>query len=223
MRALRDFVYFAFLVVVLASPASAQFGRPGPGQRPPEIRGILNPVIGSGAVYQSSTGETEIGLVGKEDVGGKQGYWIQIKVNSPEGEMYIKQLRVADGNTTTLTRVILQPPQGGPMEMPTAMFGQATSASVKVDSRLVGTENVKTAAGTFKCEHYQANDGSWDSWVAADVPPWGLVKSKDGSGEMVLLRTLTGVADRVKGTPQKLELPEGMPNRTRPSRANPSQ
>jgi hypothetical protein len=212
MRILRNLVLVAS-VFLLAFPASAQFGR---GGRPPQIRGILNPTIGSGAVYQSKDGEIEISLVGKEDVDGKQGYWIQMGSDSREGRVYVKQLWVVDGNNSTMTRMIMQPPSGGAMEMPTSMFGALTSMNLKNDGHLVGTESITTPAGTFSCEHYQANNNSWDSWVAANIPPWGLVKAKDAAtGEMVLLRTFTGALDRIKGKPQKLEMPEGfqMPQR----------
>ena len=189
---------------MVAGPAAAQFGRGGPGMRPPQVRGVLNPVVGSGAVYQTANGEVEISLVGKEDVGGKPGYWVQIGV----GQMYMKNLTVVDGKNMTVSRMIMQPPGGGPMEMSPAMFGAPPGADVR-EGQLVGTESVTTPAGTFNCEHYRANNGSWEAWIAPNVPPWGLVKSKSESGEMTLLRTITGVKDRITGTPQKFELPPG--------------
>jgi hypothetical protein len=122
----------------------------------------------------------------------------------------MKQLMVVDGTKSTISRVVLQPPQGGPMEMPLTMFTSANmSGDVRDQGKPMGTESLTTPAGTFNCQHYQANNGSWDVWVAPNVPPWGLVKSKDSDGEMTLKRTITGVPDRIKGTPQKLELPSG--------------
>lgn len=194
---------------VFAGPAAAQFGR-GPGMRAPAIRGVLTPTVGSGAVYRGASGDVEIALVGTETVDGKAGYWIQIGTMSPEGQVYIKQLRVDDGTSSTIVRVLMQPPQGAPMEMPASMFGATTSASAHA-GKLLGSESVTTPAGTFTCDHYQANDKSWDSWVSATVPPFGLVKSHDGTGDMTLVRTLTGVIDHVTGTPQHLDMPGGMP------------
>jgi hypothetical protein len=214
MQTLRSRVLLAAVVLGLAGTAAAQFGRPGPGQRPPQFRGVLNPSVGAGAVYDmksdTTSGEVEISLVSKEDVGGKSGYWIQIGMMSPEGQMYIKQLMVMDGKKATLSRLIMQPPQGAPMEMPATMFGAGnTSGDVRDQGKLIGKESLTTPAGTFDCEHYQATDKSWDVWIAPNVPPWGLVKSKDAAGEMTLKRTISGVPDRIKGTPQKLELPPG--------------
>jgi hypothetical protein len=213
MRTLHRVMFLA-LVLAVAGSAAAQFGRPGPGSRPPQFRGVFNPVIGAGAVYDmksdTTSGDVEISLVGKEDVGGKPGYWIQMGVMSPEGQMYLKQLMVVDGKNATISRLIMQPPQGGPMEMPTTMFGAGNpSGDVRDQGKLVGKESLTTPAGTFSCDHYRANNGTWDVWIAPNVPPWGLVKSKDAAGEMTVKRTMTGVLDRIKGTPQKLELPPG--------------
>ena len=70
------------MVLLAAGTAAAQRGPMGPmgGQgMAPEFRGVLNPVVGSGAVYQlearGTKSEMEIAVVGKEDVAGKPGYW----------------------------------------------------------------------------------------------------------------------------------------------------
>ena len=203
------------LVLVLAAalvaiPATAQRGR---GPRPPAVRGVFNPTIGSGAVYKTANGEMEVSLVGKEDVNGKTGYWIQIGMG---GQSNMKQLWVLDGKNMTIARTIVQAQGEGPMEMPPGMFGLSSmSSDARGDGQLVGTESVTTPAGTFSCEHYRATNGKWDVWLAPNIPPWGLVKSKDETGEMVVQRVMTGVPDRITGTPQKLELPPGfsMPGR----------
>lgn len=211
MRRITRLSLVAALTVLISTSLAAQFGRGrGPGMRTPEIRGMLTPTEGAGAVYQSSSGQIEMALIGREDVGGKPGYWIQIGVMSPEGQMYLKQLRVMSGNTSTITRVIMQPPQGAPMEMPATMFGATTSTDASAGT-LIGKETITVPAGTFECDHYQAADKSWDTWLSAQVPPFGVVKSKDTTGEMTLVRTMTGVVDRVKGTPQRLDLPDGIP------------
>jgi hypothetical protein len=210
MLKLSNVALIASLVLLSVGTATAQFGR-GPGMRVPTIRGVINPIVGSGAVYQTSNGEVEITLVGKEDVAGKQGLWIQIGMKSPEGQMYMKQLTVVDGKTLTISRVVVQPPQGNAMEMPPGMLGATTaSADVSADGELVGTESIVTPAGTFSTQHYKG--AGWETWVAANAPPWGLVKSKDATGEMTLVRTITDAPDRIKGTPQKLEIPGGFPN-----------
>ena len=211
MRTIHRLCLVVALTALVSPPLAAQFGRGrGAGMRAPEMRGVLTPTEGAGAVYQSSSGEIEMALVGREDVGGKQGYWIQIGVTSREGQMYLKQLRVMEGNTATIAKVIMQPPKGAPMEMPARMFGPTTSTDASAGT-LIGKETITVPAGTFECDHYQAADKSWDSWVSARVPPFGVVKSKDATGEMTLVRTVTGVVDRVRGTPQRLELPDGIP------------
>lgn len=46
------------------------------------------------------------------------------------------------------------------------------------DKNLVGKEEIKVAAGTFKTAHYREKNamGTVDVWVSEDVPPLGLVK-----------------------------------------------
>ena len=69
-------------------------------------RGIFNPTVGSGAVYniQTEDGKTmsvEIDVVGKESVAGKDAYWFESVVSggavSPMGQVVMKMLTVPDG------------------------------------------------------------------------------------------------------------------------------
>jgi hypothetical protein len=156
----------------------------------------------------------EVAVVGKEDVAGKQGVWIEIGVNSPQGQMYMKTLMVIDGNNATVTRMIAQPPGMGPMEMPVTgmMRGgqQPTTTDVRQTADRVGTETVTTPAGQFNCEHYRAKDKSWDAWISPQVAPWGVVKSTTGDVTMVLARQITDAKTHITGTPQRFDPAEMM-------------
>jgi hypothetical protein len=207
------------MALLSATPAAAQGGMM---MGPPEFRGVLNPVVGSGAVYQISGGRTgnsevEIAVVGKETVDGKDGYWMQIGANAPNaGQMYMKTLMVIDGQVGRVTRLIIQAPnQGPPMEMPVGgMMGrgapQPTSTDIREQAERVGAESVTTPAGTFNCEHYRARDGSWEAWISPQVSPWGLVKSTTRDTTMVLSRVITNAQDRITGTPQRFDPAEMM-------------
>jgi hypothetical protein len=204
------------LVLLSAAPAAAQMGM---NMGPPEFRGVLNPVVGSGAAYQMDgrmgKSDLEVAVVGKEDVGGKQGVWVEMGVSSPQGQMYMKTLMVIDGNNATVTRMIMQPPGTGPMEMPVTgmmMRGgpQSTATDVRQTADRIGAETVTTPAGTFNTEHYRAKDGSWDAWISPQVAPWGVVKSTTRDVTMTLTRQITDAKTHITGTPQRFDPAEMM-------------
>src|ERR1700686_4600554 len=87
-------------VFLLTTFSTAQMMRSGP----PQFQGVLDPVIGQGAVYQvqGSDGkktEMEIAILGKDSVDGKDAYWMQMVMSNSEmgGQMVIKHLFVLDG------------------------------------------------------------------------------------------------------------------------------
>ena len=54
----------------------------------PAMRGIFNPVVGSGGQYEMTTEKgtktvMEIAVVGKESVDGKEGYWFEMTMANP--------------------------------------------------------------------------------------------------------------------------------------------
>ena len=54
----------------------------------PAMRGIFNPVVGSGGQYEMTTEKgtkmvMEIAVVGKESVDGKEGYWFEMTMSTP--------------------------------------------------------------------------------------------------------------------------------------------
>jgi hypothetical protein len=206
MPVLRKFGFLAAVGLLAALPAVSQLG----GMRPPEFRGIFNAVVGSGAAYEmdGKTGKNnlEITVVGKEDVNGKSGVWVELAVNQPQGgQMYAKNLMVVDGNTATSTRVIVQLAGQPPMDVSSMLAGQQlppASADVRNSAEKVGTEDVTTPAGTFSCDHYKAKDGSWEVWLSSKVIPWGLVKSTNNADlTMVLTKVIAGATDHITGTP----------------------
>jgi len=200
----------AMLVILLGvslSPAlRAQF-RMGP----PKMSGVWNPVVGSGAVYAmkhkgKSEGEMQFVIVGRETVGADTGYWLEVTMNSQEmgGEVVYKTFMALSGDQVGIKRMIFQMPDQPPMEMPMNMqMGgpQSQSADLRKDKDavLVGLESITVPAGTFSCQHYRSSSG--DAWIAAEVAPYGIVKTTSKDREMVLTRTLTSVRSKIIGTP----------------------
>ena len=196
------------LLLLLATAAAAQMGM---GMRPPMPRGMFNPVVGAGAVYEmvGQNGDKttmQIAVIGKESVGGKDGYWFETTMTGmQQGEMVIKSLTVLDGNNTYVARMIMQTPGRPPMEMPEQMLrmhGQSQPADVRSQADDLGTESITTSAGTFVCHHYRIKQGTGDIWVTDKVSPYGLVKQQGNGSTMVLLRVISDAKDKITGTPQ---------------------
>ncbi len=195
---------------MLAGGAGAQmFGRA------PEINGVWNPVVGYGAAYEiehkGQKSQMEMAVVGKESVGGKDGYWLEITMQSPRtgGEMVMKQLMVLDGPNTHVERMIMQQAGQAPMEIPVnGMMAhaqqQAKPADMTQRAEDMGKESVTTPAGTFVCEHYRMKDGSGDAWISRDVKPYGLVKSQSQESTMTLEKVVSNATDKITGTPRKM-------------------
>lgn len=219
MRTPQNVKLAMILSLIVVWPAAAQMG-----MRQPQFRGVWNPEVGSGAAYQvsgkSGKSEIELTIVGKEDVNGKPGYWMEMGLNRPNGGgqmMYVKNLILIDGKDTTIARMIVQPPGSGPMEMPTMMVNRRAQETGTTDIREqaehVGTESVTTPAGSFSCEHHRSKDQKWDVWLSPKVSPWGLVKSNSDGQEMVLVRVISDAKDHITGTPQKFDPAEMMRQR----------
>lgn len=198
-----------FAVMAVALAASGQMGF---RSNTPTLRGILNPVVGSGAQYEisSSKGDKtsmQMVIVGKETVGGKDAYWFENSISSArmDGEMITKALTVIDGPDTNVTRIIMQMPNRPPMEMPAQMVqmhGQKKPTDIRSDAEDVGPESVTTPAGTFATEHYRMKDGSGDMWISSKAGPYSLVKFQGKDSTMLLTKVITDGKDKITGTPQ---------------------
>ncbi|MGA7913848.1 MAG: hypothetical protein WCA00_01335 [Candidatus Acidiferrales bacterium] len=210
MRILRRFGMSCLVVAAMALGVSAQMGMGMRGA--PQLRGILNPVVGSGGQYEITTAKgekmsMEMVIVGKETVDGKAAYWFENTMTSERmgGEMVVKALTVVDGQDTVVSRMIMQMPNHPPMEMPAQMVqmhGQKRPTDIRSEAEDVGSESVTTPAGTFATEHYKMKDGSGDMWIAAKAGPYGLVKFQGKDSTMLLTKVITDGKDKITGTPQ---------------------
>ncbi len=123
MKIKRSLILAVLVMLFSVLAANAQFQ-----MRPPQFRGVWNPVVGSGAAYQvesqgSRKMEMEIAVVGSETVDGKPGYWLEMAMKDPhEGQMYIKHLMVLDGRRTQIKRMVVQPASQPPIEMSIEMM-----------------------------------------------------------------------------------------------------
>jgi len=224
------------VVVALALAVGLWAQRPGRGGmggmfgNMPSMPGLQNPTVGSGSEYVVTTKGKEMDVatvaLGKEDVDGSTGYWMEQRVTSAElgGEMVMKSLTVVSATESGVKRMIMQQPGKPPMEfsgMMMSMMQQHQSQSPTPapggggkggKGELVGTESVTVPAGTFSCQHYrsQGNNGPVDMWISMEVTPYGMVKMTSADTSMVLKKVLANETSHIKGEPQKMEMP-GMP------------
>jgi hypothetical protein len=211
MRTIAAVTALALCAFFAATNAPAQTGRP----QIPTPKGIFNPVVGSGAEYETDRKDGtkmtfEIAVVGKDSAEGKDAYWFEVAMNDPRmGPVAVKELLVVDGNTSHPTRMVVQMPSRGPMEMPMGAGGRMPMAQpppedIRDKADDLGSESVTVPAGTFTCEHYRGkdNDGT-DVWVSKEVPPYGLVKMVDKNKDqtVVLTRIDKSYQDKITGTP----------------------
>jgi hypothetical protein len=206
MKIAARFGCVGVLLAMMPVFASAQMGM----HAGPAMRGIFNPVVGSGGQYEMTSDKgtntvMEIAIVGKESVAGKEGYWFEVTMSIPPmGQMVSKTLSVVDGSDMVTSRTIMQMGNHPPMEMPTQMTrssAQKQPADIRDRAEDVGSETVTTPAGTFTAEHYKMKDGSGDAWVAPKAGPYGLVKFQGKETSMVLTKVITDAKDKITGTP----------------------
>lgn len=187
------------LLVLLAGAAWAQPDLP-------ELKGLWQPVVGKGAVYQVKDSEKVLELstavVGEEE----GGVWLEEVVTGEPGMLTVKVLVNHEG----IQRLIVQPGEDGPvLELPPAGVPGKPGApsagndqSVSKNGELIGPEVVTTPAGTFNTQHFRIDDT--DVWVTADIPPLGVVKSTKGDLEITLVRVYENATSRITKEPRKL-------------------
>ena len=226
MRRKQVAILGAMFALVLALPVLAQMGMMG--SRMPTLSGVWHPVVGSGAAYdRTMTGsgekmQIELTVVGKDDVAGKTGYWLEFAVTDakmPGGQMMMKELMTVSDEGVAATKIVMQQPGQGPMEMdlngnPMGRgMTQSTPSDIRDKAEVAGTESITVPAGTFSCQHIRQKDGSSDVWISDKVSPWSLVKYQDSKSTMVLTKVITDAKDRITGTPTKFDPMQMMRNR----------
>ena len=205
--------------VALAVPLAAQMFGPRV-----TLSGVWHPVVGSGAAYEQTVdgkekNQLEITVVGKEDVGGKTGYWVEMMATQQgkADDVLGKTLMVVADEGITATKAVFQMAGQPPMEMDLSMGPGARAkqnfSDITEKAQLVGTETITVPAGTFTCQHYHMKDNSGDGWISDKITPWSLVKSQDKNSTVVLVKVITDAKDRITGTPTKFDPSQMMRNR----------
>lgn len=205
----------ALFSLAVCTPAHAQMGMDI--FKRPSITKVFHPVVGKGAVYEDTGKDaksrtTEISIVGKDSVDGKDGYWMQFVSTEPDGKSYVGKMLMT-GDDFQPHRMIVQPPGQQAMEMPMQMAaaGRQKVQDSITDWHSVGTETITVPAGTFSCEHWHSDKNNSDAWTSDKVSPFGLVKSVSGSGgTQVLVKVVDNATDRITGPVKQFDMQEMM-------------
>lgn len=210
----------AIAVIIALAFATAGVAQMGPRMGPPNIRGKWAPVVGQGATYsvdaKGKVSDFSVAVVGSEPVEGKTGYWMEIVSKEGSSEFVIKSLSVVTGKQIRRTRLIMQGPGQPPMEITAEMMqmmpgmGRMMQQNIDADSTdgstLVGPETITVPAGEFKTEHRKTKDGA-DVWISEKAGPFQMVKYVGPDATMILTKVSTDAVTRIKGTPQRMEIP----------------
>ena len=207
-------ITWAVLLLLLgcASPARSQMGMDL--FKKPSFTKVFHPVVGKGAQYEttSKVGSApkprmmEMGIVGKENVDGKDGYWMEFVSQDEKGKPMVgKMLMTIDDFQSH--RMIVQVPGQGAMEMPMnpGAMRKEKMEETMADWHSVGTETIAVPAGTFSCEHWKNDKTGAEVWTSDKVSPYGMVKEVSKDQSMLLVKVLNDYPDRITGPVRKFD------------------
>jgi hypothetical protein len=178
-----------FFLLALLAPLAAHGQGMGPGNSTPLALDLKKVPVGSWAEYTMTIGmgggmtmKSRWALVGRNSAGNT----LEMSMEGGPmammgGKMIAKMVLVADpvGAAKPVKQMVMQMGDRDPMEMPLDMPGMPAQKFQKPDpKKLVGKEDIKVPAGTFKASHYRdkTDNGTVDSWVSEDVAPLGMIK-----------------------------------------------
>lgn len=172
------------------------------------IAKYFNPVVGKGAEYQTiskngaadKTRTTVLGVVGKESVDGKEGFWLEGVNVDAKGQTSVSKMLFAREDMS-IHKIIFQLHGMPATEMP---YNPANTKKEKLEENLkdwhsVGTETVTVPGGTFVCEHLHNDQENSDIWLSDKLAPFGLVKHVTASETMVLSRNIPDFQEHITG------------------------
>ena len=170
-------------LVLALLPASAVAQSVGSPQSMPLVVDMRKVPVGSWAEYSMQFGEVAMksrwALVARD----AKSNTVEMSMDGAMtaqmgGKVTVKMVLDPDpiNSAKPVKEMVMQLGNGDPMLAPPEAPMQKFQ---KPDAKtLVGKEEIKVAAGTFKTSHYRDHTavGTVDVWVSEDVPPLGLVK-----------------------------------------------
>lgn len=119
---------------------------------------------------------------------------IEVDSATPMGSILVHMGFAADGpDNWKMVAARMQMGASPPQDLPKEQMGQGGIKRGDSIGKLVGTESVKTAVGTFNCKHYQRDaqgpggPQTIDMWMNDKALPTGMVKLGDQKGVTFVL------------------------------------
>ncbi len=173
--------------------------------------------IGSWCEYNLKTDDTEnsgkmkISIVGSEECNGQDCHWIEIEINSEEGDRiifkYLVKGRISEGKGSYFSMIMKSNDDPArEFEIDTEEMEDITIEEYEMDFKeykdlpdsydsptmTITEEVIKVPAGKFECHHITYIDTSGneriDFWITEDIPVTGIVKLKSSETKMELLK-----------------------------------
>ncbi|MBX7255830.1 MAG: hypothetical protein K1Y02_05675 [Candidatus Hydrogenedentes bacterium] len=157
---------------------------------------LVNPKVGQWAWYDlidSRGGQRYVvrqAIVGEEEVGNKDGYWVEFEIVPEVGYKIIYKMLLTGptSDPANIHRVIekLAPDPARELALDTESQKAAPEKSPKRKSQ--GMDSIDTLDGKVRAEHYEIVDGEKkvDLWINDQVTPSGVVRMRAPDGEMTL-------------------------------------
>lgn len=214
----KTYIVTGVLVLALASALAARAQMGMDLFKKPSIAKAFHPVVGKGAEYETTdkgNGEAkghtmEMGIVGKETVDGKDGYWLEFVSSDSKGQTVVGKSLLTAGDFQ-FHKMIIQPPGQQAMEMPMNMARSRQRIDEGMnDWHSVGTEMVTVPAGAFSCEHWKNDNSGSDAWTSDKVAPFGMVKEVGKNSTMVLVKVIDSFPERITGPVKQFDMQQMM-------------
>jgi hypothetical protein len=156
---------------------------------------LLKPRVGQWAWYDliDTKNNTKYvvreAIVGKEKVGRKTAYWLEIEVVPEVGYKTIMKALLTGpaSDQKNIKRIILKDGLDAPKEMEVLPASEIPKRP-RPKRESVGMEDVLTLSGAIRAERFRVTEGSevMDVWINKDVLPTGIVRLRSTKGQWTL-------------------------------------
>ncbi len=168
----------------------------------------FRPVTGEWAEYQlqhdGQKQKVRIAVVGSEKEI-PNAHWLEVEVDKPGQRLRVKLLTVGNpAEPGALRKIVAELGPGMVMEFPVPPE-EPDVPLPPAASKPGRPQKVVTPAGTFKAAPVKVQGAT--SWIADEVPLFGVVKGSSNQGSLLLLAFGTGAESKITGTPQRMGIP----------------
>lgn len=166
---------------------------------------LINPEVGVYAWYTLKDIATDTRLfmrqaiVGKKEVEGKTGYYLETEIIPEIGFSIIYKLLLTGPATVpgNVHEIIVKEGVSPVETLPVTLLSSEETKSADSQRESLGMETVKMESGEIQAEHFRITEGDHitDVWINDDIRPMGIVKMVSPEGELLLNRNGKGGVD----------------------------